>query len=516
VDRTRENPRHPANDPAFQNRRRPDPQNPANDPTFLYELLDRMEQDEAVRDAVWDAFESGDLSFLLHDTQVEIKAIVDREGVDEFLIFCSRQLGKSFLILVIAIEHCARLHGRRAPLVRIFCETVKQAEDIVNDNMMPILALAPPGWIKRTRSDNRWKVGLGEIRLCPLAAAHVDGKRGGNATLVLLEEGCVSKSDSYRQAIGSVINPQLLRSGGKLGHITTPPKDISHYVVTDVLPKTRAAGAYAHKTVYDNVQLSDEQIFAAFERCTDLEEWEREYLCMVVKSMTRTVIPDFIAVRHVRDMKLPRFAYWQTALDFGGVMDKHGVILTFYDFERAKLCVWDERLLEINTSTPEIKASGLAMEAAAAAVLKEKGSALWLGTGPRRVSDCPGQIVVDLRAMKYSVRTPDKEPGSWEAGINVLRRAFQEDQVEIHPRCTWLIATLDYGLYTENRKDFQRTEALGHLDLLSALIYAWRHKNTANPFPRHLDKHPQAHHVPRGELVEPAPLEDAFLPSYLR
>jgi hypothetical protein len=515
VDRTRENPRHPANDPAFQNRRRPNPANSANDPNFIFDLVERMEEDETLREAVWNAFIDGDLSFLLHDTQLEIKVVVDKDGVKEFLIFCSRQLGKSFLILVIAIEHCARHYGKRRPLVRIFCETTKQVEDIVNDNMQVILQLAPPGWIKRTKSENRWKVGIGEIRLCPLAAAHVDGKRGGNATLILLEEGCVSESDTYRKAIGGVVNPQLLRSRGKLGHVTTPPEDVSHYVVTEVLPKCRATGAYAHATVYDNPQLDDDQIIEAFERCTSLEEWDREYLCKVVKSATRTVVPEFDEERAVAALDLPRFAYWQTSLDFGGVRDKHGIIATYYDFERAKLCVADERLLEVNTSTDEIKSSALRMEGACAERLKEKGAILWLQGRPRRVSDCPGQILVDLRAAGFAVRTPEKEQGSWEAGINEIRVAFQKGEIEIDPRCVWLIATLNYGLYTENRKDFQRTETLGHLDLLAALVYAWRHRTTMNPYPAHVGKHRETHHIPEAAESQSA-LSKAVLPDFLK
>lgn len=515
MDRSRENPRHPANDPAYLNRRQPDPANPANNPEYIFDLLDRMDEDEGVREAVWDFFYEGDLSFLLHDTQIEIKAVVDKDGVKEFLIFCSRQLGKSFLILVIALEHCAKYFGRRRPLVRIFCETTKQVEDIVNDNMQLIMALAPPGWIKRTKSENRWKVGLGEIRLCPLAAAHVHGKRGGNATLILLEEACVSRSDNYRRAIGNVINPQLMRSKGKLGHVTTPPEDVSHYVVAEVLPKCRANGAYAHYTVYDNVQLDEEAIFDAFERCTSMEEWEREYQCKVVKSQTRTVVPEFEQDLHVRPLTPPPFAYWQTSLDFGGVRDKHGVLATYYDFERAKLCVYDERFLDQNTATEQIKAATLLMERQAATALKERDSLLWLTGRPRRVSDCPGQILVDLRALGFSVRTPEKGDGSWEAGINAVRVAFQQRQIEIDPRCTWLISTLDFGLYTENRKDFERTEALGHLDLLSALIYAWRHKNTENPVPPFLGKHRERHHKPRDARRESA-LETALLPDFLK
>lgn len=518
MDTSRTNPRHPVNDPLFLNRRRPNLANPANDPEFVFELADRMEQDAELRQLVWDAFESGDLAFLFHDTQLEMAKVLEvmrENGIKEALIFCSRQLGKSFFILLIAIIHCSRPFGRRRPLVRIFCETTKQIEDIVNDNMQVILPLAPPGWIKRTKSENRWQVGYGEIRLCPIAAAHVDGKRGGNATLIILEEGCVTKSDEYRRAIGSVINPQLLRSRGDLMHVTTPSPDISHYIHAEVLPKAQRAGAYANYTIYDNPQLADEQIIEAFERCTDVEEWDREYLVKILKSKTMTVVPEFEAKRHVRLLNPPPYAYWQASLDFGGTVDKHGLLLCYWDFERAKLCVWDERFLDQNTGTKAIKKSALDMEEYAAKHLELKFKRpLWIDGDPRRVSDCPGQILVDLADMEFAVRTPEKGEGSWEAGINAVRVAFGEGKIELDPRCTWLAATLDYGLYAENRKDFQRTTALGHLDLLSALIYAWRHRVTENPFPKHLGKTRVDHHIsdPESESA----LGSALVPSFLR
>lgn len=479
--------------------------------------MDRIEQDEQLREAVWSAFQDGDLHFLFHDTQIDMAKVLDvleEKGVKEALIFCSRQLGKSFFILVIAMIHCSTMFGRRRPLVRIFCDTIKQIEDIVNDNMQVILPLAPPGWIKRTKSDNRWKVGLGEIRLCPTAAAHVHGKRGGNATLIIMEEGCVTPSDEYRRAIGGVINPQLLRSRGSLIHVTTPSEDIAHYIHAQVLPKARVFGAYAHHTIYDNTQLIDEQVIEAFERCTDVEEWDREYLVKIVKSSTMTVIPEFDADQHVRKLVPPPFAYWQPSLDFGGTVDKHGLVNTYWDFERAKLCVYGERLLDQNTSTSKIRDACLAMEEEAAEFLKKKyNRPLWHSGDPRRVSDCPGQILVDLADMGFAVRTPDKEEGSWEAGINSLRVGFASGQIEIDPRCVWLIATLDTGLYTKNRKDFQRNDDLGHLDLLAALIYAWRHRVTENPWPMHLGKNRVDHHISDAESENA--LGSALLPKFL-
>ncbi len=484
-------------------RPRPNPENPANNPQFVYDLMERMDDDDAVREAVWAAFESGDLTFLFHDTQLLMFEMVNGNGSPELLIFCSRQIGKSFFILCFAIMHCLT-HPRA--LVRIFCKTSEQVNDIIADNMAIVERLAPPGLIKRMKSEKRWRVGRGTIRIGPLAAAHVDGKRGGNATLCILEEGGFTPSDQYRRAIGNVINAQLMRSSGRLVHVTTPSEDLAHYVHTVVLPKCERVGAVARYTIYDNPQLTDAQIEETHARCTSEEEWEREYLVAVRRSEVSTVIPEF-ADRHVALLKPPAYAHWLTSLDFGGTVDKHGILLCYYDFERAKLCFFAERFLEKNTATRTIVTESVEMEK----------PAKWRTDDgkPRRVSDCPGQIVVDLRADGFNVRTPEKGDGSWEAGINALRLAFLRDQVEIDPSCRHLLMSLKYGQFTANRKDFQRTEQLGHLDMISAAIYAWRHKVVQNPFPPLLGKHRETHHT-RAQVEAVKPLAEALFPSYLR
>jgi hypothetical protein len=68
------------------------------------------------------------------------------------------------------------------------------------------------------RSETR-NYGLGVLE-----RANVDSLRGGNANLVICEEGGFVSSDDYDYALRSVIGPQLLRSGGQLIHVTTPSR----------------------------------------------------------------------------------------------------------------------------------------------------------------------------------------------------------------------------------------------------------------------------------------------------
>ena len=464
--------------------------NPANNPSYIFSVLDKMDSNPVFRNVIHDLFRRGDLSFLLHDTQLKIKSTLTNSEEKEFLILCSRQLGKSFVVLVLAIEFAVKNPGS---IVRIFADTETQVIDIINDNLSVIEQLAPEGFIDRKKSDKRWFIGgpkahknqkLSQIRIGPLARAHVDGKRGGNAGLVILEEGGFVTSDDYKSAIGSVISPQLLRSNGKLVHVTTASEDPDHYLHKVVTPKCEIRKTLFQYTIYDNPQLTEKQIEDAKGRCVSEEQWEREYLCKVIRSKVSTVIPEFDD-RHIAPLTVPSHVNWQTAIDFGGTLDKHAVLLTYWDFERAKFCIYDEILFDRNTSTKVIRDLTEQME----------NKVKWLTDYRRRITDAPGQILVDLRSEGFSVRLPEKGQGSWEAGINLVRLAFTRDEIEIDPKCVNTIATLRHGRYTANRKDFLRTEELGHLDCLSALMYGFRHVDKSNPFPKYLGKHRNTHYI---------------------
>jgi len=466
--------------------------NPANNSNYLTTLLDQMETDPLVETMVHSLFRRGDLSFLLHDTQRKIRDTVINTPEKEILILCSRQLGKSFVTICAAIEHAVRNPGS---IVRIFSNTESQVIDIINDNLRVIEQLAPAGFIDRKKSDKRWYIGgtgdpkeitsaLSQIRIGPLARAHIDGKRGGNASLIILEEGGFTPSEDYKSAIGSVIGPQLLRSRGKLIHVTTSSEDPDHYIHAVVAPKCEVLGTLLEFTIYDNPQLLPDQIEEAKARCVSNEQWEREYLCKVIRSLTSSIIPEFND-SHINAMTPPSHANYRVSIDFGGTVDKHALILYYYDFERAKICIYDERMLDKNSSTEAIKQASIEMES----------GVKWLTDYRTRIADAPGQIRVDLNTQGFTMRTPEKGQGSLEAGINMTRMLFANSEIEVHPRCKHTIAVMRYGRYTQNRKDFVRTEAMGHCDMLMAVVYGVRHIDKSNPFPRYLGLNKRDHYI---------------------
>ncbi len=417
---------------------------------------------------------TGNLTFKMHSGQHEIWELIEKNEAQEFLLFISRQWGKSWLGLLIAISFCIR---NPRSIVRVAAPTLKQASDIVTDNLTKIISDAPIGLIKPFKSMNRWKIGESELRLGVLERAHVDSLRGGNAKLVILEEGGFVKSEEYQYAVRSVIGPQLLRSKGRLLHISTPSEDPLHYIHTEVMPSTQLTNTCFLRDIYTNPQLNEEQILAAQKLVggEDSSAWKREYLVQIVRDPTVVVVPEFEAELHVIESQLPEHSYWHTVIDFGGVRDKTAAVIVYYDFLRGKKVVIDELSFEPNTPTDVIVAG----------VLEAESRYHSFGIGKHnRIADVPGQTQIDLHSLhKFMIIPPVKD--EWKAAINQLKVAIKLNEWEIHPRCKFLITSLTSGMFNKQKTDFARSSALGHCDAIAAMMYANRAIDVGNnPYPK--------------------------------
>lgn len=385
----------------------------------------------------------------------------------ELLIFSSRQLGKTFWGLSFAISFAAKNPGTK---VLYFAPTQKALQDIIADTMSQLIVWAPDGFIKRHKTSARWSIGQSELRLYSLERSVIDKmSRGTNAHLIVTEEGGFVNSEDYKYAIEAVIRAQRNRFKAPLIHITTPSPDENHYIHTVTLPRCELSGLVARFDIYHNPFMTSEEIEDIKNSITK-ENWEREYLVKIIRDHTLVVCPEFNP-SHIISQPIPKYTNFITSVDFGGVLDPHAILIAYWDFENARLVVCKEKILPINTGTDEIVESAKSLE-------KPFGL-----QHPLRVTDSQGQTTVDLGRMGFHTINPEKGNGSWEAGINAIRVAFQQNQIAVDESCVHLIQQLKYGMYTENRKDFKRTKEMGHLDLIAALIYAWRHKRTHNPNP---------------------------------
>lgn len=422
----------------------------------------------------------GDLSYKLDLLQLKIKET--NADAKESLVLSSRQIGKSYEALVEAIEDCIKNPGI---IVRFATDTYDHIQEIVEDNMTPICRDAPPGLVKQLKAAGRWRIGKSSLRLGSLEKAHVDSNRGGNAYKVILEEGGFVKSEDYKYAVESVFGPQLIRSNGKIKHITTVSEDEDHYIHTEILPKCELTNSVSRYQVYDSPSISLAQIDEAAKLCggKDTPTFRREYLAIIERNLQTVIVPMFNKERHVATNIMPSHCNWILAWDMGGSRDLDACNLLYFDYERAKVVVKKNLVWQPGTNTRQIVAELKDLE-------ESLGICKW-GDDRKtptelqsifRYGDGPAKLLLDVSVdEKYHIVMPEKT--NQPAAVNALDIAFSRDEIEIDPECVHLISSLTNGKWNKQRTDFERTKALGHFDSGMALVYAYRHVNKKNPFP---------------------------------
>lgn len=400
----------------------------------------------------------GDLSWQLDSLQLSMRNKIHELGAYLALILASRQLGKSYLAVIMALEWCMRNHRK---IARIVAPTLKQAQDIVNDNLTPIVMGAPDGLVRRIKSEYRWVVGTCELRLGALERQYVDGNRGGNASLIIYEECGFVKADDFNYGVNSVLGPQLLRTGGIELYISSPSEDPEHPLHTIVLPRCAEIGTAFRYTVYDSPSLTPALIQKAMDRCggEQTDAWQREYLAKIIRPKSLVVIPSYDEIVHVQAFPLPTYARWQVTIDWGGVRDMTVALLHCYDPFADTDLIWDEREWPSNTPTSEIVRG-----------IREMAEGFEVSGW---YADIPGQLQVDLAsAYGLVVCLPPKE--DWRSAVVAMSVRFSLRKILIHPRCLFLRRSCRGGIFNKSRTDFERKEGYGHMDALAALMYAIR------------------------------------------
>ncbi len=431
----------------------------------------------------------GNLTWKLHKSQRLIYDDIKKLSPDvrEAVILISRRWGKSYLGVVMAIEDCLRKDDSQ---VFIVGPSLKQTRKIITPLIKEITADAPPGLIKQTKSELAWTVG-GSTLLIGAFDTALEAFRGLRATAIYLEESGLADIEEYEYTLKSVLRPTLMHSRGKIYHLTTPPKEENHPFVFQTMPEASLNNALFIKTIHDNPLLSKKDIKSEVDAAggIDSPHCRRELFCEIVRDEQRLVVPEFREEKSCFELDVPKYCHYLTAIDFGGVRDNHCVLISYFDFKRNRMCVLSEIWLPINTPTDEIVKRTIELET--------KLGIKWLKGIPRRITDAPGQTLVDMKRMGFECTAPEKGKDSVEDGIQAIRVGFTKNQIELSNKyCPVLVQTLKYGMWNKHRTDFTRTEALGHCDALAALSYAYRHIDKVNnPYPADLGLRKDSHYM---------------------
>lgn len=427
----------------------------------------------------------GVLSWLLDKNQLALYEMFHKnpEKVQTWLL--ARRSGKSFTLCVLAIEYCIKNPNA---VVKFVSPNKLQVERNIRPLINQILETCP----EDIKPEFRVKDGIyffpnkAELQLAGSDKGNIDSVRGGFAHIAIIDEA--QDVTELKYAVNSVLIPTTLTTKGKVLISGTPPKDPDHdFLYFIELCENRKT--LVKRTIYDNPRLTKEDIEEQIRAMNGAhtEDFRREFMCEILKSKTRTVIPEFDEVKEeeiVKTWEKPPHYDAYVGLDVGG-RDWTVALFAYFDFKTDKLVIEDEIVYkDQNMYTPVV-----------AKDIENMEISLW--TNPitndfikprKRVSDHNVVFINDIKkASNYKIIFENADKKDKPAAINFLRTLINANKIIISPRCVTLISHLKNAkwLNTSTSSEFGHCPEGSHYDAVDALLYLVRSVDfKRNPYPK--------------------------------
>lgn len=440
----------------------------------------RLSIDEA-KALLWSAGEID--QFILKGVQKEIFKEASDFSKTLSIILCSRQLGKTTALHVLAVKTCIQNPGC---IVKYATPKQNMIRKITKTAMRTILESCPKHLQPEFNTQEKtWVFPNGsEIQLAGTDAGNAENLRGSTALLCIVDEA--GFCDDLEYVVNGILFPTTTTTNGKIVLASTPNfNEPAHDFHEKFVIPLQAEGRVVKYTIDESPLLSETQIKRIESRYpggrTNLQ-FRCEYLCELVKSSESMVIPEFlekesIIVTDKIDLPYTYDAY--VSMDIG-FKDLTVALFAVYDFRNAMVYILDELVMFGPSMTTSVLAARLAD--------KEKENFVdaqgdYVGTY-MRIADNDLKLINDLYQQHGLLFFPTKKDHK-EGAINNARIWIQETRIRIHPRCKTLIYHLKTAQWNKNRTDFLRirdNEASGllggHADGISALFYLIRNVQT--------------------------------------
>lgn len=424
----------------------------------------------------------GDLSWKLHTAQKILDETFREAKGQLFVGNCSRQWGKSYWAVTVAIEYALKI-----PKAQIRYGAAFQSDlvDFIIPAFDKILDDCPDS-IKGKKVGKFYVFPNGSrIKLVGLDK-NPNGLRGNTLDLIIIDEcGFVTNLDYIYKSV--IVPATLHRPNCKIIFISTPPSTPAHTFV-DYVQKAETEGSYVKLDIYTNPLISEDDIQRMADEMGGRESttFKRECLCEFITDSDLSIIPEW-QDKYIQEIERDEFYQYYhkyVGMDLG-VKDLTADIYGYYDFKRAALIIEDETEMSGPSMNTELLVGAI----------RAKENDLWgnkenprdANGSPvpfRRVSDNNWPILMlDFSAI-HNLTFIETSKDNLEAMINEVRLMVQAGQIIVHPRCKKLIGCLRYGVWDSKKKSFARSSVYGHFDHLAALIYLVRNlaKGT-NPIP---------------------------------
>jgi Terminase large subunit, T4likevirus-type, N-terminal len=437
------------------------------------------------RQAINKLWERGVLHWKLDKTQKELYDFFHNNERKTTTFLCSRRLGKSYALCVIALELCLKNPNS---IVKYLCPTQRMVRTIIKPIIRDLTLDCP----KKFQPEYSSKDGVyvfpngSEIQMAGNDGGNVEKLRGGSSNLCIIDEA--GFCDDLKNSVNSVLLPTTLTTSGKVILSSTPPRSPGHEF-NDIIRNADETSTLITKTIFDNPRLSPVQIndiISAYPNGVKNPEFRREYLCELGVNEDTAIIPEFNTEKEkeiVKDWVRPPFFDYYVSADLG-FKDFTAVLFAYYDFKANKIIIEDELIMQKMTTQ------------AFADALNAKENSLLIDpfTGEKkdphlRVSDVNWFIINDLQKL-HGISFVPTSKDDLEAAVNNTRVLVGSGQVVINPRCKTLIKHIKNGTWrkSESKRQFARSADDGHYDALAALIYLLRNIQwNRSPYPANYD-----------------------------
>lgn len=463
--------------------------------------LNRLPKSEVIRER----WLRGKLGYKLHAGQLTLRSKFHSATTQLFVGECSRQLGKTFEMVVEALELAFS-----KPKARIKYGTAFHTDliEFIIPAFDAVMSDCPEDIRPKFRVQGSKFIFLhnkSEIKLIGLDR-NPNGLRGNVIDLIILDEaGFITNLDYLYKSV--IIPATTHRPDCKIAFISTPPSTPAHPFL-DYVEKAEYEGSYCKLTIFDNPLIDEHTILRLMKETgckvpadsSDALEFirsmmsskivdfpsdgpwklsttfQREYLCQHVTDSNLAIVQEWKEwyVRDIaRDQYYP-FYHKYAGMDLG-VSDHTAVIFGYYDFSKATLIIEEEYVI----NGPELTTEVLATQ------IKLKESALgWSETPFKRISDNNNPLLLQDLSYLHQLHFTKTTKAELDEMINAVRMMTAKGQILVHPRCRQLIGCLKYGVWDKHRQKFAQSKVYGHFDALAALVYLVRNldKNT-NPIP---------------------------------
>ena len=426
-------------------------------------------------DAIFMAWYTGRLGYKFHPGQDTIQDAYQSVKNKLFVANCARRFGKTYWIAVTAIKVALSKDLAR---VKIASAYLKDVEEYIVPTFDLVLEDCPddlkPQYLD-SKKKYRFKNGS-EIQIVGLDK-NPNAGRGNYCDLYVFDEAAFIKNLSY--IYSSIVMPMTMyREGARVIMISTPPKTPDADFV-DFIHKAKREEAYVELDIFKNPMVTPEMAEEYRRECLTETDWEREYLCKIVTDKTLALIPEAANKQllvDVNEYKTENYVHFHKYVSMDlGVRDLNVTLFAYYDFSRAKLVIQREHVM----SGPEMTTPKLH------AAISEIEQELWQGKEPyKRVADNNNPLLLlDLGSI-HNMFFHSTSKDNLHAMVNAVRVWISQNRIEIDPSCRFLIDSIKFGIWNENRTEFARSKTLGHYDAVASLMYLVRNiDEQTNPIP---------------------------------